>query len=494
MKQNLKSVGIVSGGIQRNFLTQFARLLKEKHGCQIHLYCNGPTQKRFFENSGGSELFDTITFKEYGIGETELPTFDSTRVFAEARNWETQLGHTYNELTMVERHLGRGYALGGYNHPRSRISENTTYVQLVHLYNRRISFWNDEHSEKGIDLWINGTRDLVAVAVSRGVPLRRLIRSRSGNLYYWAFNDKLQNPYIERRFYELADDSITEEGELENARSYVVGRNEFLHRHGGMHQMVRNLARRVALHTYWHWTGSEKAKEYYLSEELRYEYRTWRELRRLLKGRLARLSDLKDQRFVYFPLQTEPEFSLNWQSPEYFFQLPTVAQICRDLPAGVPLVVKETYFAIGRRPSDFYEQIKDFKNVVFMDIREPGNEVVKQAAVTVTLTGSSGHEAAVLGKPVISFGRHNPYNILPHVKVVHDGTELRGHLNDFLLGEFDSKRAVIDGRRFLQAVKEFSFDMLDFNYIAAGKAPPEALVAAHDALLTSLGLNGAEQD
>ena len=66
-------------------------------------------------------------------------------------------------------------------------------------------------------------------------------------------------------------------------------------------------------------------------------------------------------------------------SPEYFYQLSCIAALSRDLPAGAILVVKETLAATGRRPRDFYAQIKEFKNVVMLDIRELGLEVVRAA-------------------------------------------------------------------------------------------------------------------
>ena len=205
-----------------------------------------------------------------------------------------------------------------------------------------------------------------------------------------------------------------------------------------------------------------------------------------------RLADLEGKPFVYYPLQTEPEFAFNAQSPEYFFQLETIAQVARDLPAGIPLAVKETLFAIGRRPKNFYAQIRDLKNVVFLDVMESGLEVIKCAAVTVAITGSAGHEAAVLGKPVISFGRHNPYSFLRHVKVVRDSAELKGYLNEALFGEFDAEQAAIDGQKFFKSIAAFSFDLEDFNLLDATAAPAQAIDAAYEALLNSLAWHTAE--
>ena len=471
--------------MQRNFLPSLIRRLKSEHGCAVHLYCAGPARKRYYENINQDNLFDTISVHHVDVLEIDPITLNAEDVFGRARVWEDELGIGVNEFMISDRHFGRGYAQGGFNHPRSRLSERTSFLQIVECYNRRIAFWHRELAEKGIDLIINGTRELVAVAVACCVPLRRLIRSRHGNYYYWAFDDKLLHPGIEAGYRNLPEDTIVERLQ-EPAFAYQEGRREFLRHNSGLVRLSHNLARRLALHAYWHWKKSEKAKGYYLGEELRYHVRAWRELRRFTKGNYGRLGDMAQEPFVYFPLQTEPEFSMNMQSPEYFFQLPTIAQICRDLPAGMLLGVKETYFALGRRPRNFYDQICELKNVVLMDLFEPGVHVSEKAAVTVTITGSAGHEAAVMGKPVISFGRHNPYNFLPHVKVVQDSADLKRHLKGFLAGDFDQEQAKKDGQRYLQAMIDVSFDMGEFNYMKAGAATDEVVVRAHQALIESL--------
>lgn len=481
----VRSVAIYGHAMQRNFLPSLVRRLKAEHGCKAHLYCSGPGQKRFYDEINNDGLFDTISIHNVGVLEIDPETHDADDVFIRARAWEKELGIGINEFMISDRHFGRGYALGGFKHPRSRLSEKTSYLQVVERYNRRMAFWDRELAEKNIDLIINGTRELVAVAMARRVPLRRLIRSRHGNYYYWAFNDKLLHPGIEAEYNKLPKDTVVERLN-EPAFAYQEGRRHFLKNNGSVVRLAHNLVRRVALHAYWHWTKSEKAKGYYMTEELRYHVRAWRELRRFVKGKYRRLDDMAGTPFVYFPLQTEPEFSMNMQSPEYFFQQPTIAQVCRDLPSGIPLLVKETYFALGRRPENFYDQICDLKNAALMDLFEPGVDVIKQATVTVTVTGSAGHEAAVMGKPVVSFGRHNPYNFLPHVKVVRDGAELKGHLEKFLAGDFDQEQAQKDGQRYLQAMINVSFDMGDFNYMKAGAATNDAVIKAHGALIESL--------
>ena len=72
----------------------------------------------------------------------------------------------------------------------------------------------------------------------------------------------------------------------------------------------------------------------------------------------------KKENFVYFPLLTEPEIALHGIANDFFFQLSAINIISRDLPSNYRLIVKEHLLAVGRRPDQFYEQIKSLNNVL----------------------------------------------------------------------------------------------------------------------------------
>jgi hypothetical protein len=253
--------------------------------------------------------------------------------------------------------------------------------------------------------------------------------------------------------------------------------------------VARRCATILLRHAYWRLRGYAKAKGYYPLEEVAYIRRRRADMLRL--EALSRpLSSLEGRRFVYYPLHTEPETALQTLSPEYFYQLSAIAALARDLPAGVMLAVKETYEAVGRRPADFYRQIAEFKNVVILDMLELGLEVVRKADAVATITGTGGFEGAVLGKPVISFGRHNQYNILAHVYTVTDETRLEDDLRRALDPGFDRAKARRDGARFLEATKTISFDLAGFHHAAADSVEAGVLDAAYRSLIDGLGGTG----
>jgi hypothetical protein len=148
--------------------------------------------------------------------------------------------------------------------------------------------------------------------------------------------------------------------------------------------------------------------------------------------------------------------------------------------------VKETPYGIGRRPPHFYDQIARLHNVVMLSVDEPGFEVVRAAKAVAVIIGTTGHEAAILGKPVISFGRHNLFDELPHVFVVTDQAELRVLLGRALDARFDAEGARRAGRLFLRAVIETSFDMEDYTYHDKSAYGVHVVQRCVDALLNSL--------
>ena len=75
------------------------------------------------------------------------------------------------------------------------------------------------------------------------------------------------------------------------------------------------------------------------------------------------------------------------------------------MPAGVPLVVKEHPRSIGFRPFGYYEKLLEIPNVRLAEPLLPSIAIVREAALVAVISGTIGLEAAILGKPVLLFGR-----------------------------------------------------------------------------------------
>jgi hypothetical protein len=354
---------------------------------------------------------------------------------------------------------------------------------MVNALNHLLAFWDRELKQKCITLVINPPKAVFGLARTLGIPARTVAGSRYKNFHYWAHNEYFATPEILQAYDQARAGAVAHI--QEPYKSHMDLRKQYM-KSMGFAQLIGNLGLTATRHLYWRARGYHKGRVLFLSDQLRFHVRAWRTYRHLTGKAVTPLADMEGKPFVFFPLHTEPETALQQASPEYFFQLGAIASIARDLPAGYLLAVKETYQNFGRRPDNFYDQIREFKNVVLLDMLELGLDVVRKAEAVVTITGTAGFEAAVMGKPVITFGRHNIYNFLPHVMVVRTEEELAGCLRKALSDEIDKARIAADGARFLDAVLACSFDMADFDYRTPDRIGEAVVEAAFNKLVEGL--------
>jgi hypothetical protein len=464
-KNRFSSIAIIGRSHMRFFLPELTRKLKKEFGSEVHVYCNTPQVKLGYEKLNADGLFASITIVDFLFPDRWPTDLDEAAVIERARAYEERFGLTINNLAVSNRHLGRGYALGGFYHPRSRQSEGMDYLNVVHAFNGILGFWDNEFATKKFTLVLQGGRNEGVVAREYGVPMRNIEPARFHRKFLWATDEFETTPQLERAFNEITDTSDAPQLE-QPTEGHLAARNRALAT-ASLLSTAYKIGYIITRQIYWRLRGYKNAKGYLLTDFIAYKMRQRRETRKLI--RLPGLEKLDGKPFVFYPLNTEPERALQGISPEYFFQLGCIASISRDLPAGFKLVVKEHSVAIGRRPADFYRQISEFKNVVLLNVTDLGMEVVRKSAAVVMITGSAGFEAAVMGKPVITFGQHCSYSFLPHVKTVTRDSQLAGYLKDALLGDFDTERARVDGARFLKAVVQVSSDLAkDFERDPSG--------------------------
>jgi len=121
--------------------------------------------------------------------------------------------------------------------------------------------------------------------------------------------------------------------------------------------------------------------------------------------------------FFFFPLHFEPEVSLQIFGRPYQNQIELIRNIALSAPVGTKIIVKEHPRSIGFRPYAYYRKLLDIPNVYLIDPFIKAYRIIPYAQLVAVITGSIGLEAAVLGKPVITFG-NAAYNILPDSMVL----------------------------------------------------------------------------
>lgn len=482
-----RSVAIVLNSYFGTFMIALAAIVKERHDSKIHLYVKSDILVNQYRGGSHAHLFESVnnfmvlrpSLRDVGL--------DEQMELQMARAWEDRLGFSYNTLAVANRHVGRGYALGGFYHPRSGYSKSS-YLQMVHAFNVQLSYWEREFSDKKITLVLADNKEIASVARVMGIPYRTMARSRYENLHYWEESEYREATPTWRAFGRQDSGkfaTIPNENALPDYQCAKIFTKRAM-QNGSWRTILYLLWHRIARRIYWLIRGYEKAREYYLSDEIMALLRQRRDIKRMMGRETCELEGLVGRPFFFYPLHTEPEQALGQISPEFFFQLEAIAIISRDLPAGLLLAVKEVANACGRRPPAFYDQILSFKNVVMLNLEVPGAEVVRHALGTVTISGTAGLEAALLGKPVISFGRHNPYNGLDHVHVVRDTADVARVIRRIVDGDWNRVKARGDAARFLAAHREVSFDMGEFDYTNFDQFPANAPNEAYEKLVLGL--------
>ncbi|MGE0254642.1 MAG: hypothetical protein AB7N54_04175 [Alphaproteobacteria bacterium] len=480
------SIAVFHAPSWRVLMVDLLRRIRQQHGSRLHVYVVSDQGQKFYERNAEAGLFDSITVR-HGIAEGAYLAVpgDHAELTRVAMANERRYGVTYNEIMMTDRHLGRGFSPGGFHHPRSRMAVATGYWQAIRYFNEEFAFWRDEFTRRRVSLLINPQKIPAVVAREMGIPMRTLSRSRIDDLFHWAANGEFfELPQVEAQFRitpppaEPVRIETYPQYELNKKRT-VKGLSLVTALRRTAAELPRVTARRLlGVRTGYPWL-----------EAARMNLRGWREWRALRRKRLASLADLAGVDFVFHALQEEPEMTLSWQSPESLPQMADVWQLARDLPAGKFLAVKEHIYAIGRRPERFYDQLLEFKNVILVDPLESGIDLMHASKAVATISSTAGFEAAWVGKPVVSFGRHNLYNFLDHVFDVAPGAPLADILHRIFAGEVDLAKAKVDGARFHQALKDLSFDLGKYDMANVGTYETARLPHFHANLAASLGVS-----
>ncbi len=108
--------------------------------------------------------------------------------------------------------------------------------------------------------------------------------------------------------------------------------------------------------------------------------------------------------FAFFPLHVDPEASTMVLAPQFTDQLAVIEALSKSLPLGMRIVVKEHMPMLGQRPPGFYERLARIPSVFLASPQDTGIALVREAALTVTITGTAGWEAVLLKKPALILG------------------------------------------------------------------------------------------
>lgn len=111
---------------------------------------------------------------------------------------------------------------------------------------------------------------------------------------------------------------------------------------------------------------------------------------------------IKEENFVYFPIQYFRESRVTYRANAYYNQLWLIEYVARSLPHGYKLVVKDHPRRIGELPLPFPRKISRVATAV--DHTLNSREIIENADAVVTLNNTVGFESLMFGKSVVAFG------------------------------------------------------------------------------------------
>lgn len=176
------------------------------------------------------------------------------------------------------------------------------------------------------------------------------------------------------------------------------------------------------------------------------------------------LRKIIDKNIIFYPLQVQPERTIDLDAPYFSDQITVIENIAKSLPVDYVLYVKEHYNMDKRewRKISEYKQIMELSNVKLIHPSVSPVELIKKSKLVVTISSTAGLEAAYYGKPSILFTTQI-YSTLPSVTIVKSFENLPTAIRTSL----EQKVNVSDTKNFLKILDKntFEFDVFELYTI-----------------------------
>jgi hypothetical protein len=137
-------------------------------------------------------------------------------------------------------------------------------------------------------------------------------------------------------------------------------------------------------------------------------------------------------KFIYFPLQVQPEEAIDVIAPFFSNQVEIARLIALSLPDDYTLVVKEHPAMVGYRSPSYFRKLKYTPNVKLIDYRILSQKVLGLTDLVISPGGTIVAEAAFLNKPAIQLGNLGTTLALPNVFKHTDLTSMSKKIKDIL--------------------------------------------------------------
>lgn len=314
----------------------------------------------------------------------------------------------YNSLTPSD--FGNDYLLNSFD--SDRFLRNYSYEKRLEILGKEITFWGQIYDKYKPDLVINEVISLEIMEVMFLEAKKRNIPFKSWML--WAFNHKLlwtDDPFKSSMPKEYWDSTVVTEQNILDAKKFISEVRE-------KHEKSFNIPKKdPELRGLWNATFSllysyysrfkRKKKGNFLYEDYVEIFKTWLNYRWcLLKHNYDTFVKDDGVEYFYYPLHVEPEATVIYYGDGYDDQPMVISRVAHSLKINQKLIVREHPLQRGVLMTKQYQDLKKrYKNLIYIDGKDPQHEIFNAAKCIVSLSGTPGYEALICGKPVILFGQ-----------------------------------------------------------------------------------------
>jgi hypothetical protein len=171
-----------------------------------------------------------------------------------------------------------------------------------------------------------------------------------------------------------------------------------------------------------------------------------------------------NEKFVYLPLQYQPERSTSPLGGIFVDQILLVETVSAALPRGWKIYIKEHPYQWQKnglnynfaRPRGYYEKIAAIKNVTLVPITTDSFDLINRSKAVVTTTGTPAWEAYLRKKPSIIFGTQW-FRSCPQIFKANDAVSCRNAFEKIRQGHEIKDQDIIN---YLKSIEEASIHCL----------------------------------
>lgn len=163
--------------------------------------------------------------------------------------------------------------------------------------------------------------------------------------------------------------------------------------------------------------------------------------------------------YIYFPLQFQPEATIDVVSPRCANQIETARQVAMSLPGEYTLVVKDHPAMLGYRGRTYLEKVARLPNVKLIDYRVPSATVLKGCAMVISPNSTTIAEAAYYKKAAIQLGDLGTTLKLPNVFAHKNMSTLSAKIKDVLAVDLSTPEYEKKLEHFVAAAYDTGFDL-----------------------------------